>query len=167
LRALHRTYPLGARDYFAASDFRLAITTVIANVMLFDRDERGLLALKNCEQMLAEPGNVIVMFPEGTRSIDGRVARFRRGIGVLLVGTPHPVVPCHLDGTFRAWPKGALIPRPTRVRLAIGKARTYERVEPNETGVLDVCSDLRAAVLALAPEPLPCTATPNQQGAYR
>jgi 1-acyl-sn-glycerol-3-phosphate acyltransferase len=135
--------------------------------MLFDRDETGRQGLKLCQQMLEERGNVLVMFPEGTRSVDGRVGLFRRGVGLLLAGNPYPVVPCYIEGTFKAWPKGALMPRPTRVRLTIGEARTYERVEHNDAGTLRICADLRSAVLALASEPWPQTARPVSQEAYQ
>jgi 1-acyl-sn-glycerol-3-phosphate acyltransferase len=167
LRSLHRAYPLAARDYFCANSLRLGLTAIIANVMLLDRDATGLQALKLCQQMLEERGNVFVMFPEGTRSIDGRVGMFRRGVGLLLAGTPCPVVPCYLDGTFRAWPKGALIPRPARVRLVIGEPRTYEQVERTDEGALHICADLRGAVLALASRTRPQPARPISQEAYQ
>ena len=167
LRSLHRAYPLAARDYFLANDLRFALTAIIANVMLFDRDSKGVDGLKLCKRMLDERGNVLVMFPEGTRSIDGRVGIFRRGVGLLLAGSPYPVVPCYINGTHRAWPKGALIPRPARVRLAIGEARTYERVERTDAGALHICAELRDAVLALASQPRPQTVRPVSQEAYQ
>jgi len=166
LRSLHRAYPLAARDYFGATDLRLALTAIVANVMLFDRNASGLQGLNLCKQMLDESGNVLVMFPEGTRSIDGRVGVFRRGIGLLLAGTQYPVLPCYLDGTLRAWPKGSLVPRPARIRLVIGEARTYEGVEHNVGNVLQICADLRRAVVALAPETRPQTARPVSKEAY-
>ena len=167
LRSLHRAYPLAARDYFCANSLRLGLTAIIANVMLFDRDATGLQGLKLCQQMLDERGNVLVMFPEGTRSTDGRVGMFRRGVGLLLAGTSYPVVPCYLDGTFRAWPKGALIPRPARVRLVIGEPRTYEQVERTDRGALHICADLRGAVLTLGSRTRPQTARPIPQEAYQ
>lgn len=155
LRSLHRAYPLAARDYFGANKLRLALTTIIANVMLFDRDAKGADkadVLDQCRHLLDERANVLVMFPEGTRSTDGSMGTFRRGIGSLLAGTSYPVVPCHLEGTFRAWRKGTFIPRPARVRLVIGEPRTHEHVEQTEAGVLSICDELRKQVLALAPE---------------
>jgi 1-acyl-sn-glycerol-3-phosphate acyltransferase len=166
LRSLHRAYPIAARDYFAANSVRLALTAIIANVMLFDRNS-GVDDLTLCRRLLDEPGSVLVMFPEGTRSVDGHLGLFRRGIGLLLAGAPIPVVPCYLDGTFRAWPKGALIPRPARVRLAIGKPRTYEDIERNDAGALHICAELRAAVLALASKTQPQTARPISQEVYQ
>ncbi len=167
LRSLQRAYPLAARDYFCANELRFALTAIIANVMLFDRNSKSSDGLKLCQRMLDERGNVLVMFPEGTRSLDGRVGMFRRGVGLLLAGAPYPVVPCYLDGTFKAWPKGALIPRPARVRLAIGESRTYERVERTDAGALHICADLRGAVLALASRTWPQTVRPISQEAYQ
>ena len=167
LRSVHRAYPLAALDYFGASDLRLALTTIVANVMLFDRNATDLQGLKLCKQMLDERGNVLMMFPEGTRSIDGRIGVFRRGIGLLLAGMSYPVVPCYLDGTLRAWPKGSLVPRPARIRLVIGEARSYESVAHNDSNVLQICADLRHAVIALAPEIRAQTARPISKEAYR
>jgi 1-acyl-sn-glycerol-3-phosphate acyltransferase len=167
LRSLHRAYPLAARDYFGVSDLRYVLTAIIANVMLFDRNSKGVDDLKLCQRMLDEPGNVLVMFPEGTRSVDERVGTFRRGIGLLLAGTSYPVVPCYLDGTARAWPKGTLVPRPGRVRLAIGEPRSYERVNRTDAGALHICADLRGVVLALGSETWPRSARPISQEAYQ
>ena len=160
LGSLNRAYPVAARDYFCANDPRLAVTAIIANVMLFDRDERSADSLKLCRRLLDEPRHVLIMFPEGTRSINGRVGLFRRGIGLLLAGTDTPVVPCYLDGTSEAWPKGALLPRPRRVRLAIGERRIYEHVSQDDAGVLHICSELRREVVALAPGLQPQIARP-------
>ena len=165
LRSLHRAYPIAARDYFDANRARLALTAIIANVMLFDR--KGVDSLALCRQVLNERRTVLVMFPEGTRSLDGHVGQFRRGVGMLLAGGHYPVVPCYLDGTFKAWRKGVLIPRPARVRLAIGEPRTYERVECTDAGALHICADLRAAVLALASKTQPQPARPISQEAYQ
>lgn len=165
LRSIHRAFPIAARDYFGTNRVRLAATAIIANVMLFDR--KGVDSLNLCRKLLDERGTVLVMFPEGTRSLDGSVGQFRRGVGMLLAGGPYPVLPCHLDGTFRAWPKGALIPRPSRVRLAIGEPRTYERVERTDAGALHICADLRAAVLGLASTSEPQTARHISQEAYQ
>jgi 1-acyl-sn-glycerol-3-phosphate acyltransferase len=167
LRSLNRAYPLAARDYFCANKLRFALTTVIANLMLFDRDSRGVDGVNLCRRLLDERDNVLIMFPEGTRSTDGNVGVFRRGVGLLLAGARYPVVPCYLDGTFKAWPKGVVIPRPARVRLLIGEARTYERVERTDAGALNICADLRNAVLALAPEPQPQAVRPISQEAYQ
>jgi 1-acyl-sn-glycerol-3-phosphate acyltransferase len=166
LRTLDRAYPLAACDYFGANPLRIAVSVILANVMLFDRDARGIEEIKLCQRMLDEKGSVFVMFPEGTRSIDGSIGLFRRGIGWLLAGISYPVVPCYLDGTANALPKGGWCIRPAQVRLIIGEARTYERIEPNDTGARYICADLRQAVLALAPATLPHTTPAISEEVY-
>jgi 1-acyl-sn-glycerol-3-phosphate acyltransferase len=166
LRRVNSAYPLAARDYFSASRLRLVLTTLIANLMLIDRDAKALDELKRYQEMLKLGETVLVMFPEGTRSQDGQVARFRRGIGSLLAGTVIPVVPCFLDGTMKALPKGEWIIRPAPIRLVIGAPRTYEQVEPTDAGILQICAELRDAVLALAPETCPHRAQPDSQEAF-
>lgn len=166
LRALPCAYPLAARDYFCAGRLRFALSAIVANVMLLDRDSKGLEGLKQCRQLLAQQKTILVLFPEGTRSPDGRVGRFRRGVGLLLAGTDFPVLPCHLGGTFKAWRKGSWIPRPASVRLHIGEARTYEEVEASDEGALSICAELRDAVLALAEPTRQQTRLPISQELY-
>jgi 1-acyl-sn-glycerol-3-phosphate acyltransferase len=49
---------------------------------------------------------VLLVFPEGTRSIDGQVAEFRKGAAILAYELGIPIVPVGLRGTFEAWPRG-------------------------------------------------------------
>jgi len=149
LRSLHRTYPVAARDYFCANRSRVLLAAIVANAMFFDREESGQEGLKVCRQLLEEKSAVLIIFPEGTRTVDGRVGLFRRGVGQLLAGTEYPAVPCHIGGTFKSWPKGLRIPRPSRVKLSIGEARTYKSVALDSLGILRVCADLQNAVMEL------------------
>ena len=149
LRRLHRTFPAAAADYFFTDLPRSAFSAIVINAMPFDRKAHGEESLAVCRKLLADEGSTLILFPEGTRSASGEIARFRSGIGRIVVGTSIPVVPCHLDGAARAWPKGRLLPRPRRLKLAIGTPRVYADVEPTPTGVRHICNDLRAAVCAL------------------
>ena len=95
-------------------------------------------------------GHVLILFPEGTRTPTGELGRFKSGIARLVAGTRIPVVPCRLDGGFRAYPKGALFPRPTRLTLRIGEPQRFAAVSPEARGALaGVCTALREAVAAL------------------
>jgi 1-acyl-sn-glycerol-3-phosphate acyltransferase len=151
LRRVHRAFPVAAADYFFSSLPRTFISVIFVNGLPFDRESKGGESLEVCRQLLARPGgNILILFPEGTRGASGTIGRFRSGIGRLVAGTGIPVVPCHLSGAREAFPKGALLPRPRALRLHIGRARTFRDVSPRDhDGVESLCAQLRDDVVAL------------------
>jgi len=149
LRQIHRTFPAAAADYFFSSLPRSAFSAVLINALPFDREIRGAESLTVCSELLKNAGNVLIIFPEGTRTTTGDMARFRSGIGRLVVGTDLPVVPCHLSGGTKAWPKGKAFPRPRKLRLRVGEPQTFEHLEKNSNSVHKICSDLEESVAKL------------------
>jgi 1-acyl-sn-glycerol-3-phosphate acyltransferase len=119
------------------------------NAMPFARQMRVRESLFICGQLLAQPGNVLIIFPEGPRSKTGETQLFKSGIGALLAGRDVSVLPCYVQGTFRAWPKGRRLPRPGKVRLIVGTARNYagRGGEKSETGA--IARELQRAVQEL------------------
>jgi len=149
LRRIHRTFPAAAADYFFSSLPRSAISAILVNALPFDRKVNGAESLTVCSELLRNDGNVLIIFPEGTRTTSGEMARFRSGIGRLVVGTDLPVVPCHLSGGAVAWPKGKAFPMPRRLRLRMGAPRRYGPLEKNSESVKEICSDLEERVAKL------------------
>ena len=149
LRNLHRAFPAAARDYFFVSMPRLAMAAIVVNALPFGRQSHIRQSLDLCRGLLENPGNILILFPEGTRTSNGEIGEFKPGIGMLLAGSKIPVVPCHLSGAFEAWPKGKWFPRPHSLRLKIGKARTYDTLAANRDSSTQICCDLREAVIGL------------------
>jgi len=149
LKRIHRTFPAAAADYFFSSLPRSAVSAILINALPFDRKLKGAESLTVCSKLLANDGNVLIIFPEGTRTTTGEMSRFRSGIGRLVVGTDVPVIPCFLDGGLNALPKGKALPRPCKLRLKIGPARTYGDLEKNTESVQKICQDLEHSVAAL------------------
>ncbi|WP_439576901.1 lysophospholipid acyltransferase family protein [Elioraea sp.] len=98
---------------------------------------------------LTEDALVYILFPEGTRTRDGTMARFQPGIGALVAGTEVPIVPCVIEGAFAAWPPQRRWPRPGRLRLAIGPALRFADVVNERAGWIAVASSCESAVRAL------------------
>jgi 1-acyl-sn-glycerol-3-phosphate acyltransferase len=65
-------------------------------------------------------GRLIGIFPEGTRSPDGRLHRGKTGVARIALESGAPVIPAGIIGTDRAFPRGAKLPRPHAVRIAFG-----------------------------------------------
>ena len=65
-------------------------------------------------------GAVLGVFPEGTRSRDGAIADFKRGLLLLVRQTGASVVPAGISGSFEAWPPGRRLPRLRRCAVRLG-----------------------------------------------
>jgi 1-acyl-sn-glycerol-3-phosphate acyltransferase len=145
LRRLHRAFPVAAEDYFFRSLARGWFAAVAMNALPFGRQLRVRESLSVCAQLLQKPGNVLIIFPEGTRSRTGALQPFKPGIGALLAQQDVRVLPCYLEGAFRAWPKGQRLPRPCKVRLLIGQLLSCAEESP-----AGVARELQLAVQKMA-----------------
>lgn len=65
-------------------------------------------------------GKVLVLYPEGERSIDGRPKAFKKGAAILATHLQAPICPVALDGFYEAWPRGKPFQRFAKLRIAFG-----------------------------------------------
>ncbi len=66
-------------------------------------------------------GDCLCVFPEGGRSYDGRLMELKKGITIMAFDEKVPIVPCWLEGTHRALPKGGWLLRPVKIEVRFGK----------------------------------------------
>jgi 1-acyl-sn-glycerol-3-phosphate acyltransferase len=151
LRKLHRAFPAAASDYFFQSVPRLWAAAILVNALPFARQARVRQSLSLCRELLAHPGTILIIFPEGTRSTTGEVGEFKSGIGTLVAGRDVAVAPCFIDGSFQAWPKGKRFPRPQKVRLVVGTPRNYCNRGTDKIEICAIAAELRDAVNELRP----------------
>jgi 1-acyl-sn-glycerol-3-phosphate acyltransferase len=95
-----------------------------------DRDgaSGGVAALMTGKRVLEE-GKMFGIYPEGTRSPDGRLYRGRTGIARLALMTGAPVVPFAVIGTDKLQPGGRGMPRPGKVTIRFGEPMEFSRYE--------------------------------------
>ena len=74
------------------------------NVITVDRDGNDMSALKKIIR-LVRSGNGVVLFPEGTRSLDGKLQPGKSGVGLIIAKTRAPVQPMRIFGSYEAFPK--------------------------------------------------------------
>jgi 1-acyl-sn-glycerol-3-phosphate acyltransferase len=151
VRKLHRAFPAAASDYFFQSVPRLWAAAILVNALPFARQARVRQSLSLCRELLAHPGTILIIFPEGTRSTTGDVGEFKSGIGALVAGRDVAVAPCFIDGSFQAWPKGKRFPRPRKVRLVVGTPRNYRNRATDKIEICAIAAELRDAVNELRP----------------
>ena len=83
-------------------------------------------------QVLAE-GGVLAIYPEGTRSPDGRMYRGRTGVARMILEAQVPVIPAAVIGTEKVMPLGSNIPKVHRVGVVIGEPLDFSRFEGMES----------------------------------
>lgn len=115
------------------------------------RGAADLEAFRLAEGVLRE-GNVLGIYPEGTRSRDAKIATFRDGAALLALRTGAAVAPVAVSGTERLWPRGALLPRRSRsIRMVIGEPRRYTYAAGQRPALSLVAEQMRASVAELLP----------------
>ena len=71
--------------------------------------------------MCCGQGKVLCVFPEGSRSRDGRIKEFKKGVAIVAREMNVPLVPVAIKGTYEVLAPGRKFPRPARVSVTIGK----------------------------------------------
>ncbi|MBL9216169.1 MAG: 1-acyl-sn-glycerol-3-phosphate acyltransferase [Opitutaceae bacterium] len=143
-----RTRPVAGRDYWLRTALRRWIAGGFFRAVLIERQQ---VTVKSnpLEPMLAalDAGDSLIVFPEGTRSPDGRIQEFKAGLYHLARSRPaRPLVPVHLQNLSRILPKGEFLPVPLLGNLRVGPAL---RLEADETKPAFLAR-ARAAVESLA-----------------
>jgi 1-acyl-sn-glycerol-3-phosphate acyltransferase len=149
-RSARNARALAAGETFFGSAGAAMIAAYAINAFPVWRGRTRQGDLATLRARLTEDALVYILFPEGTRTRDGMMARFQPGIGALVAGTEVPVVPCFLDGAFAAWPPQRRWPRPGRLRLSIGGPLAFGHLPNEHAGWISVAAACEAAVRGLA-----------------
>ncbi|MBL4591125.1 MAG: 1-acyl-sn-glycerol-3-phosphate acyltransferase [Phycisphaerales bacterium] len=91
-------------------------------------------------------GKMMLVFPEGARTTDGKMHEFKRGIGVLLKRTDCQVVPVGIAGAYRAWPRTRKFPRLFNKSMAVVYGTPINSKVLMENGVDQAISTLASEV---------------------
>jgi long-chain acyl-CoA synthetase len=129
---------LGYSDYWQSTLTRavarfLSVVSIDSNINLVRAMQVGAVALRR--------GGALLVFPEGARSIDGRVMEFKKGAAILACALDVPIVPAGIRGSFESWPRGGTF------RLHPIEITFDAPLHPREfTGVADPVSALTEAL---------------------
>ncbi len=104
-------------------------------------------------QAVLEAGEVLVLFPEGTRRSGPVVEELHEGVAFLAARTGAPIVPVGIGGSASVMPKGRLLPRPHRIHLVVGEPirapATSESGRVPRSAIHATTEQLRASIQAL------------------
>ncbi|HJT01890.1 MAG TPA: AMP-binding protein [Terriglobales bacterium] len=94
-------------------------------------------------------GKVLVLFPEGERSIDGVPRNFKKGAAILALHLRVPIVPVAMDGFFEVWPRGKKYQGPHPLRIAFGDPIVPPDIQPNEAAYTALSAELKSRVVEM------------------
>jgi long-chain acyl-CoA synthetase len=102
-RVIYQMFILGYSDYWKSP--LMALIAKIYNIVEIDPNANLTRAMQVAAYGLKR-SRVMIIFPEGTRSIDGKIAEFKKGAAILSHELGVPIVPVGIRGTYEAWPRG-------------------------------------------------------------
>ncbi|MEA2619250.1 MAG: 1-acyl-sn-glycerol-3-phosphate acyltransferase [Chloroflexota bacterium] len=155
-----RIHWLGKKELFAWPI--VGWTATHGGVHPVDRGGADVEAFRLAQRILDE-GQILFVFPEGTRSPDGALQEARDGLAALAIRSGAPIVPIGISGSNRVWPKGQRFPHPGgRVTIRVGAPfRPADELPPG--------TDRRAAkplVTRMIMGRIAALLPPAQQGVY-
>jgi 1-acyl-sn-glycerol-3-phosphate acyltransferase len=98
-------------------------------------------------------GELLGIYPEGTRSHDGKLYKGKVGVAVMAISGQAPVVPCAMVGTFEIQPPGQKIPKIKQVTIRFGKPLDFTRyagMENQKAALRAVTDEIMYAILGLS-----------------
>jgi 1-acyl-sn-glycerol-3-phosphate acyltransferase len=158
-RLRDKVFPIAAADVFFDSPPVSMFASLMLNALPMYRANRGRHALAELRERLVSEPCGFLLFPEGARSRDGKMLPVKAGLGMIVAGTPVPVVPCWLDGCFDAMRPGQVVPRPKKIKLSVGESVSFESVSNERAGWEVIAQELETRMRALGGQSLASTST--------
>lgn len=123
-------YIAAAKDYFFSNPLFTFFSQHCLGAIPIDRKDRKGEAVNLIISLLKDLDRMwLVIFPEGTRSKDGKVHEFKRGISIFAEKTKTPILFLYIDGNLRLWPKGAIFAKPGKLTVHIGPIQEPTNIE--------------------------------------
>jgi len=138
-------YIAAAKDYFFSNPLFTFFSQHCLGAIPIDRKDKKGEAIKLINTLLTSlPRMWLILFPEGTRSLDGKIHDFKRGVSIFSERTQTPILFLYTDGNSELWPKGAAFAKPGRLKIHVGPVK--------EPGPIDeIFNDYKNWVLTLNP----------------
>lgn len=117
----HDLYMAAAKDYFFSNVLFTFFSQHCLGAIPIDRKDRKGEAVQLIITLLTQLERMwLIIFPEGTRTKDGKLQEFKRGISIFAEKTNTSILFLYIDGNSRLWPKGAFFAKPGKLTIHIG-----------------------------------------------
>jgi len=123
-------YMAAAKDYFFSNALFTFFSQHCLGAIPIDRKDKKGEAVQLILSLLGQLDRMwLIIFPEGTRTKDGKIQEFKRGISIFAEKTNTPILFLFIDGNSRLWPKGAFFAKPGKLTIHIGPVQPPGPIE--------------------------------------
>ncbi|MDJ1642847.1 lysophospholipid acyltransferase family protein [Streptomyces pakalii] len=148
---------LAKAEYFTGPGIKGRLTAAFfrsAGQIPVDRSgkDAGQAAIREGLGVLSK-GELLGIYPEGTRSHDGRLYKGKVGVAVMAITAGVPVIPCAMLGTFEIQPPGQKLPKIKQVAIRFGEPLDFSRyagMEDQKAAIRAVTDEIMYAILELS-----------------
>lgn len=150
-RLRHHLFSLGYSRYFDLP----VVRTLSKLIRIIPVDSaRNVVAAMQVASYILRNGQILCVFPEGSRSPSGGVLPFKKGAAILAKELEVNLVPVYIQGSYEAWPTGATWPRSHPIRVVFGRQHSWQELRKQGLKIAPEADDYGAVTLGLRQEVL-------------
>lgn len=139
-------YIAAAKDYFFSNPFFTFFSQHCLGAIPVDRHDKKGGAINLILRLLNDLDRIwLIIFPEGTRSGDGKIHEFKRGVSIFSERSGTPILFLYIDGNSKLWPKGSNWAKPGKLVIHVGPVHPPGPIE-------EVYSEYKKWVCQINPE---------------
>jgi len=141
-------YMAAAKDYFFSNVLFTFFSQHCLGAIPIDRKEKKGEAVQLIISLLTQLDRMwLIIFPEGTRTKDGKIQEFKRGISIFAEKTKTPILFLYIDGNSRLWPKSAFFAKPGKLTMYIGPVQPPTSIQEIQKNYLTWVKTIDPSVL--------------------
>ncbi|MCB9025474.1 MAG: 1-acyl-sn-glycerol-3-phosphate acyltransferase [Bdellovibrionaceae bacterium] len=139
-------YLTAAKDYWFSNPVFTFFSKHCLGAIPIDRKDKKGEAVKLCISLLKKLDRIwMILFPEGTRSKDGYINTFKRGVSMFSLQSNTPILFVYIEGNSTLWPKGHLLPHPGKLTIHVGPVQPPAKIE-------EIDANYKAWVTSIKPD---------------
>jgi long-chain acyl-CoA synthetase len=146
-QTFRKGFVIGTSEVFGSGFMRRLARSL--KLVPVDPDSNLLLGMKAGAYGLRH-GMILLLYPEGERSLDGSPKTFKKGAAILSINLQVPIYPVAIEGFFEAWPRGKSFQRFAPLKIAVGDPIYPPPAESaSEAAYEQLTADLKARIVEM------------------
>ena len=149
LDSINKIRAIAALDYFFSNPLVRIATHLLCNIIPINRKTADLISIGMITKLL-EGGGSIILFPEGTRTRNGKINKFKPGVSLLIKKTKAEVLPVYIKGSYNCMNRGTKFPRRGPLEIQFGSPLKYDKFFKDEQNYDKIANKLYAEIIKVS-----------------